>query len=68
MPHKGILVASSGGVCTITLDRPESMNSLSLPVVEALAAVVKELSSDRSTRVVVVTGAGVKVFRIVVMK
>ena len=38
MSREEILVASSGGVCTITLDRPESMNSLSLPVVEALAA------------------------------
>lgn len=62
MPRKEILVESSGGVCTITLNRPESMNSLSLPVLETLASTVRELSTDRSTRVVVVTGAGEKAF------
>ena len=60
--EKELLVASSGGVCTITLNRPESMNALTLSTVEALAAAVAELRFDRGTRVVVITGAGEKAF------
>jgi len=62
MKEKELLVESSGPVCTITLNRPESMNALNLPTLEALAAAVEELRNDRSTRVVVITGAGEKAF------
>jgi enoyl-CoA hydratase/carnithine racemase len=62
MEKKEILVESSGGVCIITLNRPESMNSLNLSALEVLAETAKTLSSDRSIRVVVVTGAGEKAF------
>jgi enoyl-CoA hydratase/carnithine racemase len=62
MDRKEILVESAGQVCTITLNRPESMNALNLTTLEALAAVVTELRFDRSTRVVVITGAGEKAF------
>jgi len=62
MGKKELLVESSGGVCAITLNRPESMNALDLPTLEALAAIVAKLRVDRATRVVVITGAGKKAF------
>jgi enoyl-CoA hydratase/carnithine racemase len=62
MDKKDIVVESVDRVCTIRLNRPESMNSLNLPTLAALAAAVAELQFDRSTRVVVITGTGEKAF------
>src|SRR5512139_1247267 len=62
MEHRDLLVESAGGVCTITINRPGSMNSLNLRTVEALAGAVDALRSDRSVRVAVITGAGEKAF------
>ena len=62
MEKHELLVESSGGLCTITLNRPGSMNSLNLSAVEALSAAVNALRFDRSARVAVITGAGEKAF------
>ena len=62
MENRELLVESAGGVCTITLNRPGSMNSLNLRIVEALAEAVAALRFDRSVRVAVITGAGEKAF------
>jgi enoyl-CoA hydratase/carnithine racemase len=62
MGKGAIIVESSGGICTITLNRPEVMNSFSRSAVEDLSAAVAELRFDRTTRVVVITGAGEKAF------
>jgi len=45
-------------VATMTLNRPDSMNSLSVELKEALVAAVRDLAADESVRAVVVTGAG----------
>jgi len=60
--NRELLVESAGGICTITLNRPGSMNSLNLRTVEALAAAVAAVRFDRAVRIVVVTGAGEKAF------
>src|SRR5512139_1215407 len=62
METRELVVETSGGVCTITLNRPGSMNSLNLRTVEALADAVGALRFDRSVRVAVITGAGEKAF------
>jgi len=62
MENRELLAESADGVCTITLNRPGSMNSLNLRTVEALAAAVAALRFDRAARVVVITGAGEKAF------
>lgn len=62
MGNKHVIVESSGPICTITLNRPEIMNTFSRSLVDDLAAVVSELRFDRSTRVVVITGAGEQAF------
>ncbi|MGA8112240.1 MAG: enoyl-CoA hydratase-related protein [Actinocatenispora sp.] len=46
------------GVVTLTLNRPESLNSLSIALKEALRDALRELAADRSCRAIVLTGAG----------
>ena len=46
------------GVATLTLDRPDSLNSLSVALKEALRDALAELSADPTCRAVVLTGAG----------
>ncbi len=53
-----LLVDRSDGVATLTLNRPESMNSLSVALKEALGAAVEDVSRDDAVRAVVLTGAG----------
>ncbi len=51
-----------GGIATLTIDRPEARNSLTLPLVDALGATVRALSADPAMRVLVLRGAGGKAF------
>ncbi|HEV7194151.1 MAG TPA: enoyl-CoA hydratase-related protein [Jatrophihabitantaceae bacterium] len=53
-----LLVDRRDGVATVTLNRPDSMNSLSLELKEALGAAVEEIGRDQTVRAVVLTGAG----------
>jgi enoyl-CoA hydratase/carnithine racemase len=46
------------GLVTITLNRPEKLNALSVELHDALQPVLVELETDPSARVVVLTGAG----------
>ena len=46
------------GVGTITLDRPDALNSLEATLKAELLAVLREAHRDRSVRVVILTGAG----------
>lgn len=53
----------TGHVAVITLDRPESANSLSFQVMrEGLPAAWQQAKDDRDVRVTVFTGAGVRYF------
>lgn len=53
-----LLLERSDGVATVILNRPQSMNSLSLELKEALRSTVTELAADQTVRAVVLTGAG----------
>jgi enoyl-CoA hydratase len=46
------------GVTRITLNRPERLNALDHDLVAALHATLERIDSDRSVRVVILTGAG----------
>ncbi|MGH3472148.1 MAG: enoyl-CoA hydratase/isomerase family protein [Nocardioidaceae bacterium] len=46
------------GVATITLDRPNAMNSLNTAAKEALLSAVRQAAGDPDVRCVVVTGSG----------
>ena len=53
-----LLIGRADGVATMTLNRPDSMNSLSFELKEALVAAVRDIAADESVRAVVLTGAG----------
>lgn len=53
-----VTVTALGPVTTITIDRPEGMNALTVPVKEALLAAVRAVASDDGVRAVVLTGSG----------
>ena len=57
MPHT-VLRDATDGVLTLTLNRPDALNSFNIEMKEALAAAIKDAARDKSVRVVVLTGAG----------
>lgn len=53
-----LLVSRDDAVATITLNRPDSLNSLDVPLKEALREQLASLATDDRVRAVVLTGAG----------
>ncbi|HVB10007.1 MAG TPA: enoyl-CoA hydratase-related protein [Bacillota bacterium] len=53
-----VLYEVADGVATITLNRPEVLNSLDEPTGRALIAALRRTAGDRGARAVVLTGAG----------
>ncbi len=53
-----LLVDRAEGVVTVTMNRPESLNSLDVALKEALRETFLELATDSGCRAVVLTGAG----------
>ena len=47
-----------GGIATITLDRPEALNALTIPMKTELLGAFRAIGRDRSVRAVMLTGAG----------
>ena len=62
MTETVMLEKRPGGIAFIILNRPEAANSLSVQMLQDLSSVLLEVKKDRSIRVVVLTGAGEKVF------
>ncbi len=55
---KTVLRETADGVLTITLNRPEALNSFTVEMKEALAGALKEAARDKDVRAIVLTGAG----------
>lgn len=53
-----LLETFAGGIATLTMNRPEARNALSLPMFDALLAALPRLAKDPAVRLVVLTGAG----------
>jgi 2-(1,2-epoxy-1,2-dihydrophenyl)acetyl-CoA isomerase len=53
-----LIVDRADGVATITFNRPESLNSLNVPLKLALRAALDEVETDPQVRAVVLAGAG----------
>lgn len=62
MSEQPILTRKEGGVAVITLNRPESFNSISRSMLAALYDAVMELRFDEEIRTVIFTAAGDKAF------
>ncbi len=46
------------GVLLVTLDRPDKLNALTLPMFDSITTLCRDLEGDPSVRVVILTGAG----------
>ncbi len=58
MAYEHIRVDRDGGIITITLNRPETRNSMTPAMGEELVRAVDEIKGDAGARVCVVTGSG----------
>ncbi|HEX3453330.1 MAG TPA: enoyl-CoA hydratase [Gaiellaceae bacterium] len=55
---RNLLVRRDGPAATITLNRPEKRNALSLELMEELIAALGQVGADRDVRAIVIEGAG----------
>jgi enoyl-CoA hydratase len=62
MTYQHLLYAVDDRVATITLNRPERHNALSVALIEEIMAAVAQADQDPEVRVLVITGAGGKAF------
>lgn len=58
MTEATVLVDRHGGVATITLNRPEQRNALTVELKESLLTTIRTLATDSRVRAVVIAGAG----------
>src|SRR5690606_10618467 len=52
-----VICAQQDGIATLTLNRPQRMNALTVTLLLQLAAHLERLEADDSVRVIVLTGA-----------
>jgi enoyl-CoA hydratase/carnithine racemase len=62
MNDKLVLCEVDEGIATVTLNRPEVMNSFNFAMLRALGEQIAALRFDASVRVVIITGAGDRAF------
>ncbi len=62
MDTKNILTEITDGIGILTINRPQSLNSLNTEVVEELESALREMEQNAAVKVVIVTGAGEKAF------
>lgn len=58
MSEPVLLVESHGGIATITLNRPKSLNALSRELRAEITRTFRRLATDDETRVIILTGSG----------
>lgn len=58
MTYETILLARDGAVATLTLNRPQNLNSLNKTLIDDIRAALNELAADNTVRVLMMTGAG----------
>jgi enoyl-CoA hydratase len=62
MSFDNLLLDRDGAVAVLTINRPQVLNALNAPTVDALRRAALELKHDPDVRVVILTGAGEKAF------
>ncbi|WP_147675197.1 enoyl-CoA hydratase [Numidum massiliense] len=60
--HTVTVAKEATGVVTVTLNRPQAANAMSLKLLHELNEAVQSMTYDRTVRCVIVTGAGDKAF------
>ena len=56
--YTDLLYEVSGGIATITLNRPDRLNAITVPMLDSLSKVLRDSDADREVRVIIITGAG----------
>ena len=51
-------VDADSGVATLTLNRPDALNALTVPMKQAVLAALRRVERDKAVRAVILTGAG----------
>ena len=59
---KNILLTSMDGIATVTINRPEKLNTLSIETLHELKRAIETILEREDLRVALITGAGDKVF------
>jgi enoyl-CoA hydratase/carnithine racemase len=62
MSEPTVLVQREGGIRTLTLNRPDVMNSVNVEMLRDLRAALEDAQFDPDARCVIITGAGEKAF------
>lgn len=62
MGYENLKVEVTGGVATVTVDRPKALNALNSQTLKDIAAVAEELRANPSVRAMILTGGGEKAF------
>jgi len=57
-----VLLSRHGAIATVTLNRPDKLNALTMEMLDALSGFATELDADREVRCVILTGAGERAF------
>jgi 3-hydroxypropionyl-coenzyme A dehydratase len=57
-----VIVSKSDGICTIKINRPDKLNAMNMEVANDIIKVFKEIETDDSVKVVILTGEGDKAF------
>jgi enoyl-CoA hydratase/carnithine racemase len=58
MEYRDLLYDRDGHIATITLNRPDRLNAISMAMLESLSAALRQADADAEVRVIVLTGAG----------
>lgn len=58
MSYKNLVVTKDGPVATVTLNRPDKLNALSVELMDEIRACAEKFRDDVETRVVIFAGAG----------
>ncbi len=58
MEYENIISEKKVGIATITLNRPQALNSLTLKMVEEILDAISTAAADDEVRAVAITGAG----------
>ncbi|HVL89667.1 MAG TPA: enoyl-CoA hydratase-related protein [Actinomycetota bacterium] len=58
MADAPVLVERSGGIVTLTLNKPDVRNAMTADLTDAFTAAIDDLREDQDARVLIITGAG----------
>ena len=62
MSFRNLKTADTGGIRTITINRPDKLNALNVATVAELSTAIADTAGDDAIKAVIITGAGDKAF------